>query len=237
MPDFSGRPPLFLALSFVKQSKTRFCPRFPKNVTGRQLRFTKSIKYAIIVTLLLLIIGENALNVELYEKTEYALSLIKDGNDNGVDLLYSFMGKTMLMVARGVVRDSFFAEDAVQDSFLKIVKNIGKYKKGTNAYAWVCKIVRNTALNALKSSLNHPTENIDEFFCLSDGNDVEDKTTTQLLVEKLMNSLAPPIVKQMIYMKYFLDMTVREIAKEIGKSKSYVAKKIAKAEEFMKTLL
>ena len=236
MPDFSGRPPLFLALSFIKQSKTRFCPRFPKNVTGRQLRFTKSIKYAIIVTLLLLIIGENALNVELYEKTEY-LSLIKDGNDNGVDLLYSFMGKTMVMVARGVVRDSFFAEDVVQDSFLKIVKNIGKYKKGTNAYAWVCKIVRNTALNALKSSLNHPTENIDEFFCLSDGNDVEDKTTTQLLVEKLMNSLAPPIVKQMIYMKYFLDMTVREIAKEIGKSKSYVAKEIAKAEEFMKTLL
>lgn len=234
MPDFSGRPPLFLALSFMKQSKTRFCPRFPKNVTGRQLRFTKSIKYAIIVTLF---IGENALNVELYEKTEYALSLIKDGNDNGVDLLYSFMGKTMLMVARGVVRDSFFAEDVVQDSFLKIVKNIGKYKKGTNAYAWVCKIVRNTALNALKSSLNHPTENIDEFFCLSDGNDVEDKTTTQLLVEKLMNSLAPPIVKQMIYMKYFLDMTVREIAKEIGKSKSYVAKEIAKAEEFMKTLL
>lgn len=75
------------------------------------------------------------MNVELYEKTEYALSLIKDGNDNGVDLLYSFMGKTMLMVARGVVRNSFFAEDVVQDSFLKIVKNIGKYKKGTNAYA------------------------------------------------------------------------------------------------------
>ena len=92
-------------------------------------------------------------------------------------------------------------------------------------------------MNALKSSLNHPTENIDEFFCLSDGNDVEDKTTTQLLVEKLMNSLAPPIVKQMIHMNYFLDITVREIAQEIGKSKPYVAKKIAKAEEFMKTLL
>ena len=68
------------------------------------------------------------------------------------------------MVARGVVKDSFLAEDVVQDSFLKIVKNIDKYKKGTNAYAWVCKIVRNTALNALKSSLSHPTEDIDEFF-------------------------------------------------------------------------
>ena len=143
------------------------------------------------------------MNVELYEKTEYALSLIKEGNENGVDLLYLFMGKTMFMVARGVVKDTFLAEDVVQDSFLKIVKNAGKYKKGTNAYAWVCKIVRNTALN-------RPTENIDEFFCLSDGDDVEEKTTTRLLVEKLMKSLTPPIVKQMVYMKYFLDMTVRE---------------------------
>ena len=104
------------------------------------------------------------MNVELYEKTEYALSLIKEGNENGVDLLYVFMGKTMFMVARGVVKDTFLAEDVVQDSFLKIVKNAGKYKKGTNAYAWVCKIVRNTALNTLKSALSRPTENIDEFF-------------------------------------------------------------------------
>lgn len=177
------------------------------------------------------------MNVELYEKTEYALSLIKEGSENGVDLLYLFMGQTMFMVARGVVKDTFLAEDVVQDSFLKIVKNAGKYKKGTNAYAWVCKIVRNTALNTLKSALSRPTESIDEFFCLSDGDDVEEKTTTRLLVEKLMKSLTPPIVKQMVYMKYFLDMTVREIAKETGKSKSYVAKEIAKAEEFMKTLL
>ena len=177
------------------------------------------------------------MNVELYEKTEYALSLIKEGNENGVDLLYVFMGKTMFMVARGVVKDTFLAEDVVQDSFLKIVKNAGKYKKGTNAYAWVCKIVRNTALNTLKSALSRTTENIDEFFCLSEGDVVEVKTTTRLLVEKRMKSLTPPIVKQMVYIKYFLDMTMREIEKETGKSKSYVAKEIAKAEEFMKTLL
>ena len=41
----------------------------------------------------------------------------------------------------------------------------------------------------------------------------------------------------MVYIKHFLDMTMREIEKETGKSKSYVAKEIAKAEEFMKTLL
>ena len=97
--------------------------------------------------------------------------------------------------------------------------------------------MRNTALNSIKASKNRLPQNIDEFCCIADGVDMEEKSTTRLLVEKLMNSLAPPIVKQMIYMKYFLDMTVREIAKEIGKSKSYVAKEIVKAEEFMKKML
>ena len=72
---------------------------------------------------------------------------------------------------------------------------------------------------------------------MASGDDEEEKSTTKILVETLMNLLAPPIVKQMIYLKYFLDMMVREIAKEVGMSKSYVAKKIAEAEEFMKSRL
>ena len=41
----------------------------------------------------------------------------------------------------------------------------------------------------------------------------------------------------MIYMKYFMDMTVREIAKELKVSKSYVSKEIINAEKYMKTLI
>lgn len=157
------------------------------------------------------------MNREIYEKTEYALSLIREGKDAGVDMLYDVLGKNMLAVARGVVGDKFVAEDVVQDSFLKIV--------------------RNTALNTLKAEKNKKTEDIDEFYALASGDDEEEKSTTKILVETLMDLLAPPIVKQMIYLKYFLDMTVREIAKEVGMSKSYVAKKIAEAEEFMKNRL
>ena len=92
-------------------------------------------------------------------------------------------------------------------------------------------------MNTIKTLNNNPTIDIDEFANISDDNDLTNKSQTQLLVEQLMNSLTPPIVKQMIYMKYFLDMSVREIAKEIKKSKSYVSKEIQKAEEKMKNLI
>lgn len=172
-----------------------------------------------------------------YQKIEYALGLIAEGDGAGVDLLYSSAGRAMLFVAKSVVRDSFTAEEVVQDSFLKIVKNISRYKKGTNGYAWVCKIVRNTALNALKSSQRHASAPMEAVGEISDGGEEEERSAAKLLVEKLLSGLTPPEVRQMIYMKYFLDMTVREIAGELGKSKSYVSKEIIRAEKIMREML
>lgn len=175
--------------------------------------------------------------MDLHEITEYALSLIADGDDLGVDLLYGCMGKVMLTVAQGVLGDHYLAEDAVQESFLRIIKNIKQYKKGTNGYAWVCRIVRNTALNMAKSEGIRQSAVLDEFSFIADSENTVDEVTARVLTESLMNSLHPPIVREMIYMKYFLDMTVREIAKEIGMSKSYVSKEILKAEESMRKSL
>ena len=177
------------------------------------------------------------MNGDLYEKIEYALGQIAAGDPSGVDQLYECMGKTMLFVAKGVVKDVFLAEDVVQESFVKIVRYIGKYKPGTNGYAWIYRIVRNTALNFLKREKNVGTLNLDEFCHISDGTDTEERTARHVLVEKMMDALSPPVVRQMVYMKYFLDMSVREIAKEVGRSKSYVSKEILKAEAFMKKML
>ena len=57
-----------------------------------------------------------------------------------------------------------------------------------------------------------------------------------LLVQSLLERLESE-ERRLVYMKYFLDMNVREIGQEIGKSKSYVAKKIADAEKKLKKLL
>ena len=54
-----------------------------------------------------------------------------------------------LFIAKNYIKDDLLAEDVVQDSFLDIVKNIKKYEKN-NGYGWICKIVKNNALNALK---------------------------------------------------------------------------------------
>ena len=166
------------------------------------------------------------------ERIEYALEQIRSGQEAGVELLYGSMGRTMLFVANGVVCDTFLAEDIVQESFVKIVCNIGSYRAGSNGHAWVCRIVRNTAINYVRSVRGRRWQSLDEFDRAAECS-FEAKSESVLLAEQLMGGLSPER-REMIYMKYFLDMTVREIAGEIGKSKSYVSKEIGKAEEEMK---
>lgn len=56
------------------------------------------------------------------------------------------------------------------------------------------------------------------------------------MLEDAVARLSPP-ERRMIYYRYYLDFTVREIAKETGMSKSAAARLTAAAEEKLKLLL
>ena len=147
--------------------------------------------------------------------TEYALSLIAAGDGAGCDLLYEHLGGAMLAAARAVTG------------------GIRGYRPGTNPRAWVLRIVRNCAIAKID---RHKAANIDEFYNLADGQDCEERACDRLLAESLLQSLTSA-QRKVIYLKYFLDMTVREIAKEVGKSKSYVQKEIGRSEQKMRQML
>ncbi len=168
---------------------------------------------------------------QVREQIEYALELIRAEREEGVEILYRTMGKVMLFVANGVVHNVHSAEDIVQESLLKVVLNIKHYRRGTNGYAWICRIVR----NYVKSSGGRVWQELGEFEGASSCS-FEEKTETTVLVEQLMRELSEEM-REMVYRKYFLDMTVREIGKEMNRSKSYVSKMILRAEKLMKSRL
>lgn len=172
---------------------------------------------------------------QVREEIEYALEQIRAEREEGVEVLYRTMGRVMLFVANGVVHNIHTAEDIVQESLLKVVLNIRYYRKGTNGYAWICRIVRNTAINYIKSRGGRVWQDLGEFESASSCC-FEEKTEAVVLVEQLMQELSEEM-REMVYRKYFLDMTVREIGKEMNRSKSYVSKMILRAEKQMKSRL
>ena len=171
---------------------------------------------------------------ELRNRISMLITSIANGDEAALNELARLVSARMLSVARSVVRDRALAEDVVQDSFVKIVTCAHKFKRGTNGYAWICKIVHNTSLNALRK--NRPTDNIDDMYFMSSGGDVAEQSAQSLAVEQAMSVLDAQ-EKQLVYQKYFMDYTVRDSAKVTGLPKSTVARKIAQAEEKMRKFM
>lgn len=161
---------------------------------------------------------------------------VSQGNTFALEGLSRLVSARMLSIALSIVKNRATAEDVVQDSFLKIVNNAHQFKPQTNGYAWICKITQNVALNVLRKEGRWRSENIDDFFNLSSEEDVAEKSTSKLLLRRALHSLTD-FEKRVIYQKYFMDFTVRDSAKSLGKSKSAVQRAITSAEVKLKNYI
>ncbi|MDO6674785.1 RNA polymerase sigma factor [Tenacibaculum sp. 1B UA] len=64
--------------------------------------------------------------------------------------LYDLYCDAMCTVAFRYVKDSFIAEDVMQEAFIKAFKNIDSYKEGVAFGAWLKRIVINQSIDYLK---------------------------------------------------------------------------------------
>ncbi|MDE7082383.1 MAG: sigma-70 family RNA polymerase sigma factor [Clostridia bacterium] len=169
------------------------------------------------------------------EQLNKLLAGVAKGETDYLDGVYLFAGKKMFAVAISLVgRDC--AEDVVHDSLIKIARFAHKYKQDENPFGWVLKIVRNTALDMIRKKKAHPAASTEEFFSLASSDYSPDRRDDAIMIEQAIKRLAPD-ERQAIYFKYFIDLTVRDVAAEMNISKSAADRLIRKAEDNLKILL
>jgi RNA polymerase sigma-70 factor (ECF subfamily) len=101
------------------------------------------------------------------------------------DSLYNF--------ARWLVHDSNDAEDLVQETYLKAVRNFASFQSGTNFRAWIFRILRNNFLSSCSKLERRMTVAMDSE---EDGPELAVDTETPETI--LMNRLNSQLVKRAI---------------------------------------
>lgn len=170
------------------------------------------------------------------EQLNRLLQALQEGESEALDGIYSLLGGRMFALAHGIVKNREDAEDIVNESFIKLVRGIKNYRVGTNGYAFVMRIVRNSAFDLLRRRKIRAEENIDAFFHLTDERYDARRIEQAVLLENAIASLTRE-ERKMIYYRYYLDFTVREIARETGMSKSAVQRQTVAAEEKLRKIL
>lgn len=171
------------------------------------------------------------------EQLNQMLVGVAHGETDCLDGISEILGGRMYAVARNVVRDGDMALDVVSESFIKIARFARKYKRGTNAAAWILRVVYNTALDMLRK-YGRSEANAELLFLRSpptaDGS--PEAMQRSLELEEALGKLEPK-ERQIITLRYYLDMTVAEAAEAAGLSRSSADRLIKKAEEKLKNLL
>ena len=171
-----------------------------------------------------------AMTEQMRQKINYLLLMIAQGSEAALEELSRLVSGRLLSIALSIVHNRSVAEDVVQESFLRIVYNAGAFKPDTNGYAWICKITQNLALNALRRESRFRTVDIEDCFSLAATDDVFEQSTAHVILKQAMAGLAP-LERWILYQKYFMELSVREIAQACGKSKSAVQRALTSAEE------
>ncbi|ORL45611.1 RNA polymerase sigma factor [Zunongwangia atlantica] len=143
---------------------------------------------------------------------------------------------------RNIVKDHDDAHDVLQNTFIKIFRNIDQFKGDSKLFSWMYRIATNesiTFLNKKSKRLQISSDDLQDAIINNLESDVYfEGSEIQLKLQKAIASL-PQKQQQVFNMKYFEELKYREIADILetseGALKASYHIAVKKIEEFLKT--
>lgn len=153
-----------------------------------------------------MIIDENQLIAQLQSQDQKNLAFKK---------LISLYKERLYWHIRHIVKSHDDADDVLQNTFIKVFKNIDNFKGESKLYSWLYRIATNEALTLLKKNAKRLNINNEETNSLAIKNLESDVyfegEEIQLQLQKAIATL--PEKQQLVFnMKYFQDLKYSEIS-------------------------
>ncbi|MEO6686883.1 MAG: sigma-70 family RNA polymerase sigma factor [Dyadobacter sp.] len=150
-----------------------------------------------------------------YSEEELVVAL-KRNERAAFDFLYDHYSGALFNIICKTLRDEERAADVMQESFLKIWKNIASYnpEKG-RLFTWILNIARNGAIDAARVEGRKPIMDDIENRSVQNEPDISGElSTTSSEIKSIVNMLRPER-KILIDMAYFQGYTHEEISEEL----------------------
>lgn len=141
------------------------------------------LRYKLIQSLLLMPMSE----VQRRKYSQEEKNTIFDGEFMPhIDSMYNF--------AYRLTFDEDDAKDLVQDTYLKAYRFINSFEQGTNAKAWLFRILKNSFINEYRKKSKQPTKvDYQEVETYYNSDDVDYQSTTDLRAESVKDMLGDEI--------------------------------------------
>jgi RNA polymerase sigma-70 factor, ECF subfamily len=172
------------------------------------------------------------------------LEAIAAGDHAAFTQLYAGLQPKMLRYASGMLAgDSGLAADAVDDAFMALWQTAGSYMGAGNAEGWIRHIVRNKAIDQLRKIRERPVasdEAVAHAAAIPDDADTPaeaaEKSDAAGELRAALERLSPAH-REVIWLCYFEDMPLAEIAAQIGCPENTVKTRLFHARRQLNTMV
>jgi len=141
---------------------------------------------------------------------------LKSGDENAFSEMYDRYCAALNGVIVRIVRDEEASQDVLQDSFIKVWKNIQSYDSSKGSFfTWMLNIARNTSIDALRKLKREGKSENQNWENSVDVIGTVQQNVNTIGLSKLVEQL-PVEQRTMIEYQYFNGYTQQEVADELG---------------------
>lgn len=165
--------------------------------------------------------------------------LIKDLKSNKEEAyieLINLYGNRLARTLFLMTKDKSEAEDIVQETFIRVFKNIKNFRGNSSIYTWIYRISQNIAKDrfaaknsstAYEDSIELSQDNIEEIIITG-----IDREILRMEIDRLKF-----LYKQVIVLFYFEDLTIREISEILEEKETTIRSKLHRGRKLLKKAL
>lgn len=149
------------------------------------------------------------------ETDETLVMLTLAGEQKAYEILVNRYQRAVISSAVRITKNHFMAEDAAQDAFVTAWMKLDTLQDTKKYASWVCKIAQNCALNMISRYRSFlPLDVVDNLEITSSADEPEEIYAMSLQRDEVNKSVEalPEKVRQIIYLHYFEDLSIAEIA-------------------------
>lgn len=158
---------------------------------------------------------------------------LKLKDESAFNAIYHETKNAVFVMAVSIVRDQSLAEDAMQQTYMKMIQRINSYNKKYKFTTWLLTIAKNTAIDVYNARQHEFSIDITE---ASDLFVSKDRPIEQRLEMEYYLSALSTEEKQIVLLKVVADLKHKEIAKLLNKPLGTITWKYQEAIKKMQSL-
>ena len=173
------------------------------------------------------------------------LAAARQGDDAALEQLIEKFEPRIYALARAIVGQPAWAEDATQDTLLQVLQKLPTYSSDAGAFeTWVLCIARNTSLTLLRKRRVRGELDLEQSTADAREQTDSEPSPSDLVIalEDAQRATAaldrlPSALREIVVLRYFADMEPAEIARVVGDSAGNVRVRLFRAIRELRTLL